>query len=497
MPVFRASPPQLSPETLKRLGLKTQPFVPPENCETLYRSTALDMLCNSLLQQLAAGDKIHLVKGERGIGKTTFCLRLLCDAPEDMAIIVFAAGRRRTINDMFRALADGVTEPGGSDTQTLATYAAQSVFRLLRTGRQPVLLVDEAHQLRVTTLRMILRFQQAIEKQDAGRLNLVLLGEREIDAKLEELDNTLPDDSRLHSHLLRPLNRNEIADYLAFRLKAAGGGPPPFSAAQLQQLQQKGGGLPGKIDRIACDLLNGGQGGSRLSRPGTLGAAAALAAAALTGIYFAGRSGEPERPQPAPRETKPPGPAVTPPAAAPAPPAPQESTPPADEDFPADGELQAPPETPAPAPEPDEPDEPEIPDDPAIPEEPGADAEPVETEDTASGPADAADGKPQTAPGEVPVTDSAAWLQQWPLDYYTVQLAGARNRERLAAVAEQYASDWPLVVHETDRNGRSWYILLYGAYPDAQTARRAAQELPAELRGDQPWPRLIGTLLAP
>jgi septal ring-binding cell division protein DamX len=52
-------------------------------------------------------------------------------------------------------------------------------------------------------------------------------------------------------------------------------------------------------------------------------------------------------------------------------------------------------------------------------------------------------------------------------------------------------------VLKTERDGQTWYVLLYGHYSTQARAQAAAAALPAALRGStQPWPRSVRSLVA-
>lgn len=484
---MRAAPaqPRLSAALLGRYNLSAQPFGPPQTCASIYRNTALDMLANTILQQLESGERLHIIKGERQIGKSTFCQRLECDAPEGLGLIRYTATRRSRINDVLAALVDPATAREAPDTHALATAAAQVVFRGLRNNRQPVLLIDDAHLLSTAVLRMVLRFHHSIEKQGLGQLKLVLLTEKQIDRKLAELDNAAPDDARLQTHLLRPLNRAEIEDYVRFRFEQAGGRESPLSAKQLEYLQKNAGGLPGKVDALTVRLLSDG-GLSSPRRPALLaGAAGAAVLAAIIGaVMLWGGDTPPAKPAPEQAEEH------SIPAAEPPEPAPRTETP----------EVTVPTEPPPPV---------KTGEAPAV-------AEADETPDAA--PPETADGKRNTtrdAGEQTPTGDGASEtgtsrspepatpapdarpIDRWPSDHYAVQLAGAWTPERLEALAAEHQAEHDLLVHRVDRNTRSWYILLYGAFPDRAAAEAAVERLPPPLRDNRPWVRPIRGLLNP
>ncbi|HEX7027635.1 MAG TPA: ATP-binding protein, partial [Gammaproteobacteria bacterium] len=260
--------PQLNAQALATLNLDTQPFLPPERCKDYFVNTALGMLINGVYQQLSNHEGIQVIKGEPGIGKTSFCHRLLCDVPEGLAIDLHKAKSGHTINALLQTLA-GASEPDNkSGTQELAVKAANRIFRHLFDRLQPVLLIDDAHLLTAKTLHTLLKFLTAVARQNYGRLKLILVGERKIDETLAKIDPSLlkPDD--IFSTLLRPLARQDIEDYIRFRLEHAGANRAmPLTPKELAVIQSGCGGLPGKVNRLTCEALNGHNGNSSPKKP--------------------------------------------------------------------------------------------------------------------------------------------------------------------------------------------------------------------------------------
>ncbi|GIX22439.1 MAG: hypothetical protein KatS3mg121_1222 [Gammaproteobacteria bacterium] len=244
--------PRLSPDRLRALGLSRDPFAPPEEAAALFRNTALDMLCRALWSRIEAGTRLQLVKGEPGSGKTAFALRLAQEAPAGVRLTALRARRNTGIGVLLARLA-GFS--AATEVHTLAVQAAAAVFRTLRQGRQPVLLIDDADRLADPVLRMLLRFQRAVAAQGRGELCTVLLGEKALEARLAAFDPALLPAETFYSHQLRPLSRQDALDYLAFRYRSAGGDRLPLSARRLARLAERAGGLPGRLDALAREAL--------------------------------------------------------------------------------------------------------------------------------------------------------------------------------------------------------------------------------------------------
>ena len=95
----------------------------------------------------------------------------------------------------------------------------------------------------------------------------------------------------------------------------------------------------------------------------------------------------------------------------------------------------------------------------------------------------------------IPGLKTVDWLKQQDGSSYTLQLLGAREPatiQRYIKLSGLEKSDLALV--KTGKDGRDWYLLLYGVYPDKAQARRALQGLPAYARKQKPWPRRLADL---
>ena len=81
-----------------------------------------------------------------------------------------------------------------------------------------------------------------------------------------------------------------------------------------------------------------------------------------------------------------------------------------------------------------------------------------------------------------------------PEDAFVIQLAGSWSRETLSQFSTELQLNPPPILHNSLRNDQAWYVLLYGPFPDYQTAQTAFQALPAELQANSPWVRSIASL---
>ncbi len=90
-----------------------------------------------------------------------------------------------------------------------------------------------------------------------------------------------------------------------------------------------------------------------------------------------------------------------------------------------------------------------------------------------------------------------SWLLTQPSTAYTLQLLGAHDVATLNSFLQKYTSTEQLALFKTHYHGQAWYILLQGIYPDRQHALQAVEQLPASLRATiQPWPRSLASVQA-
>jgi septal ring-binding cell division protein DamX len=72
---------------------------------------------------------------------------------------------------------------------------------------------------------------------------------------------------------------------------------------------------------------------------------------------------------------------------------------------------------------------------------------------------------------------------------YTIQLIGVSSRDSIGVFAAKHSLQGELAYIATERAGEAWYILLYGMYESYTEAVKAIQDLPDNLKSQQPWVR--------
>jgi DamX protein len=89
---------------------------------------------------------------------------------------------------------------------------------------------------------------------------------------------------------------------------------------------------------------------------------------------------------------------------------------------------------------------------------------------------------------------SVEWLSEQAPGSYTVQLLAVEKLESLQPVIDRYALNDKAFSVRTERQGRAWYPLLWGTFPNRVSAMKAIERLPPGLRKRGPWARTISSL---
>jgi len=205
-----------------------------------------------------------LLIGEVGCGKTTLSRALILQLAEEKYDIGLIANPSLPSNDFLEEidLQLGIIPASASKVAILRSLN-ERLLTNLKQGKDTVLFIDEAHAIRdpevFEELRMLLNFQL----NDRFLLTLILMAQPEIKqiiGRLRQLDQRIA--VRYHLH---PLDQQETARYIKFRLERAGAARPLFSDEALALVWEHAEGVPRSINTL-CDLclLDGFASGARL-----------------------------------------------------------------------------------------------------------------------------------------------------------------------------------------------------------------------------------------
>lgn len=207
------------------------------------------------LQYAVEERDIVLLTGEIGCGKTTLS-RALTDTLDGHYRVMLLINPRLTPLEFLRSLALrlGIADPARFKTDLLEQLGT-ALYASYEQGICPVLVVDEAqlvpHKETFDEIRLLTNFQL----DDRNLLSVILIGQRELRQRLRHRAYE-PLRQRIGMQYdLQPLSQAEVAEYLDFRLVAAGGAPGLFNAGAVSRLYHYSAGIPRKINHAASLAL--------------------------------------------------------------------------------------------------------------------------------------------------------------------------------------------------------------------------------------------------
>lgn len=213
------------------------------------RGAVLEALCYAICHD----EGIIRVTGEVGTGKTMLCRMLLEQLPADVQTI-YIANPSLSPQQLLEALADDLGLAPEADT-TLLRRIEKALIALHAQGKKVVAIIDEAHAMPRDSLEQI-RLLSNLETSTHKLLQIVLFGQPELNALLAEPAMRSLRERITQSFALEPMQQNELAAYLDFRLRAAGyKGPELFGKATLAPLMRASRGLTRRINILADKAL--------------------------------------------------------------------------------------------------------------------------------------------------------------------------------------------------------------------------------------------------
>jgi general secretion pathway protein A len=237
-------------------GLRERPFDLTPNPRFLVLTAAHKEALSSLEYGIASRRGITALIGEAGTGKTTL-IRSALERQSQQVHCVYLHNPSLTRAEFVEMLAlhfQLSPEAALSKTALLTELEATLRSRHQR-GESSVLVVDEAQSLPLELLEEI-RLLGNIETDETKLLSIVLAGQPELAARLNQ-DSLRQLKQRIALRCeLRPLEQAETAAYLAGRLRAAGGvGAQIFTREAVMMIHERSAGVPRTASVIADNAL--------------------------------------------------------------------------------------------------------------------------------------------------------------------------------------------------------------------------------------------------
>lgn len=89
------------------------------------------------------------------------------------------------------------------------------------------------------------------------------------------------------------------------------------------------------------------------------------------------------------------------------------------------------------------------------------------------------------------LNDPVGWVMAQNPGHYTLQLVSSQSEKRIKRAYEQNDIKGKGGYYKRERNGKTWYFLIYGAYSNEAKATEEISQLPEAFQKGSPWVRQL------
>lgn len=239
----------LFPRLQERYGLGQDPL----SMDVPFFGGAQRQYALDTIRHLAAfGDLMLLLTGERGSGKTRVLAELVRSESEKLSFHRFSVSQvtsEQALADLLLRIAHQGLGAGKSARDAIFGFFRWSETST-RKGNRLVLLFDDADQMPSAVLHILLAAHRGADCSQC--VVPVFSGSDKLVASLGLSGDSGAYQERVHQVHLRPLTREELAEYLRPRVERANGDASQLlSSSRLKQLHELSQGSFGRLKRIA------------------------------------------------------------------------------------------------------------------------------------------------------------------------------------------------------------------------------------------------------
>ena len=244
------SPCELELQSLNYLGLNKQPFASEILTEkSFYSSPALIKITDSLTHQIQFSDLLLLVEGAHGSGKTSLFRQFIQTDITNIKSLSIQAEATDTLVQIQQKMSIHLQDLGD------ANHLDDNLKNLQMFDQTPLIIMDNAHVLSDTTLQELFRYQQQLKIDHEVNLKILLFantGMRETLQKITDIQN-----DQMYVQNIPAFSEKQIGSFINHRLSGAGyKGEPIIDSNEMQQLLKKCDGTPLDIMTLAAPLID-------------------------------------------------------------------------------------------------------------------------------------------------------------------------------------------------------------------------------------------------
>lgn len=207
---------------LQHFTINEFPFTITPNTSFFMNRAGYQDALNVLLVALRSGEGFVKVTGEVGVGKTILCRKLMNSLGTDY-VVAYIHNPYIKPDSLLFAIADALSIPY---TERISQYVLLKLLTKTLNdkhaqGKKVIVCLDEVQAMPVQTLEA-LRLLTNMETENSKLIQVVLFGQPELDALLNQPSVRQLKQRITFSYRLLPLNKIAMITYIQHRLEIAG-----------------------------------------------------------------------------------------------------------------------------------------------------------------------------------------------------------------------------------------------------------------------------------
>ncbi len=239
-------------------GFTDDPFRLTPDQDFFFPSTNHTSLGEVIRYGLQQGEGFIIVIGEVGTGKTMMLRFLMSELGDEFETALLLSPHLDPKELLLSILRDLGLDKNVDSAQVNLDYSLRllndHLFKLSTSGKRLVVIIDEAQNLPEESIEQ-LRLLSNFESDKKKLLQIILVGQPELNAKIEKPNLRQLMQRVTIMETLNPLSKNEMSQYVHFRLSKAGRSDLRLSRKANSKLWKYTKGVPRLINKLMSRSL--------------------------------------------------------------------------------------------------------------------------------------------------------------------------------------------------------------------------------------------------